>query len=94
MLLNIAEAWMVCHGNAAEVHVQDLTASDKRVKARPPFRPRLGHPRLDEYQKRIEKIESDVRLLRVGRAFEVDLHQLKAHLRMVQEDVRRLGALS
>ena len=51
-------------------------------------------PRLDEYQKRIEKIESDVRVLRVARAFEVDLHRLKAHLRMVQEDVRRLGALS
>ena len=51
-------------------------------------------PRLDEYQKRIEKIELDVRVLRVARAFEVDLHRLKAHLRMVQEDVRRLGALS
>ena len=51
-------------------------------------------PRLDEYQKRIEKIESDVRVLRVARPFEVDLHRLKAHLRMVQEDVRRLGALS
>ena len=46
-------------------------------------------PRLVEYQKRITEIESDVRSLRVARAFEVDLQQLKAHLRMVQEDFRR-----
>ena len=45
-----------------------------------------------EYQQRIAEIESDVRLLKVARAFEVDLQQLKAHLRMVQEDVRRMGA--
>src|SRR6266516_7351655 len=51
-------------------------------------------PRLVEYQKRIAEIESDVRLLRVARAFEVDLKRLKAHLRMVQEDVRRMGAFS
>jgi hypothetical protein len=50
--------------------------------------------RLDEYQKQIAKIESDVRLLKVARAFEVDLQRLNAHLRMVQEDVRRMGALS
>jgi TRAP-type uncharacterized transport system substrate-binding protein len=46
-------------------------------------------PRLVEYQKRITEIESDVRSLRVARAFEVDLQRLKAHLRMVQEDFRR-----
>jgi hypothetical protein len=51
-------------------------------------------PRLVEYQKRITEIESDVRSLRVARAFEVDLQRLKAHLRMVQEDVRRMGAFS
>src|SRR6266508_5039326 len=51
-------------------------------------------PRLVEYQKRIAEIESDVRLLRVARSFEVDLQRLKAHLRMVQEDVRRMGAFS
>jgi hypothetical protein len=51
-------------------------------------------PRLVEYQKRIAEIESDVRLLRVARPFEVDLQRLKAHLRMVQEDVRRMGAFS
>lgn len=39
-------------------------------------------PRLVEYQKRITEIESDVRSLRVARAFEVDLQRLKAHLRM------------
>jgi ABC-type multidrug transport system fused ATPase/permease subunit len=33
-------------------------------------------PRLVEYQKRIAEIESDVRLLRVARAFEVDLQRL------------------
>jgi uncharacterized protein len=51
-------------------------------------------PQLVEYQKRIAEIESDVRLLKVARAFEVDLQRLKAHLRMVQEDVRRMGAFS
>jgi hypothetical protein len=34
-------------------------------------------PRLVEYQKRIAEIESDVRLLRVARAFEVDLQRLR-----------------
>jgi uncharacterized protein len=42
-----------------------------------------------EHQRRIAEIETDVRSLRVARAFEVDLQRLKAHLRMVQEDVRR-----
>ena len=44
-----------------------------------------------EYQERIAEIESDVRLLRVARAFEVDLQRLRAHLRMVQEDVSRMA---
>ena len=47
-----------------------------------------------EHQRRIAEIETDVRSLRVARAFEVDLQRLKAHLRMVQEDVRRMGAFS
>jgi hypothetical protein len=51
-------------------------------------------PQLAKYQKRIAEIESDVRLLRVARAFEVDLQRLKAHLRMVQDDLRRMGAVS
>ena len=50
--------------------------------------------RLAEYQKRIAEIESDVRLLKVARAFEVDLQRLKVHLRMVQEDMSRMGAFS
>ena len=50
--------------------------------------------RLAEHQRRIAEIETDVRSLRVARAFEVDLQRLKAHLRMVQEDVRRMGAFS
>ena len=50
--------------------------------------------RLAEYQKRIAEIESDVRLLKVTRAFEVDLQRLKVHLRMVQEDMGRMGAFS
>jgi hypothetical protein len=47
-----------------------------------------------EHQRRIAEIETDVRSLRVARAFEVDLQRLKAHLRMVQEDVRRMGPFS
>ena len=46
--------------------------------------------RLIRYQGRIAEIESDVRLLRVARPFEADLHRLRTHLRMVQEDVRRM----
>jgi len=48
--------------------------------------------RLDEYQARIANIESTVRLLKVARPFEVDLHRLRIHLRMVQEDLGRMGA--
>jgi NMT1-like family len=47
--------------------------------------------RLADYQGRIAEIENDVRLLRVARAFEVDLQRLRAHLRMVQEDVSRMA---
>ena len=49
--------------------------------------------RLVEYQTRINEIESAVRLLKVARPFEVDLQQLRIHLRMVQEEVSRMGAL-
>jgi hypothetical protein len=48
--------------------------------------------RLVEQQARIAEIESAVRLLKVGRSFEVDLQLLRFHLRMVQEDVARIGA--
>jgi hypothetical protein len=43
--------------------------------------------RLFEYQTRIAEIESAVRSLKVARSFEVDLHRLRVHLRMVQEHV-------
>jgi TRAP-type uncharacterized transport system substrate-binding protein len=44
-----------------------------------------------EQQARIAEIESAVRSLKVGRSFEVDLQLLRFHLRMVQEDVARIG---
>ena len=47
-----------------------------------------------EYRARIAEIESAVRLLKVARPFEVDLQRLRIHLRMVQEDVNRVGAVN
>jgi hypothetical protein len=47
--------------------------------------------RLADYLGRIAEIENDVRLLRVARAFEVDLLRLRAHLRLVQEEVTRMA---
>ena len=49
--------------------------------------------RLVEYQAQINEIKSAVRLLKVARPFEVDLQQLRIHLRMVQEEVSRMSAL-
>jgi hypothetical protein len=43
---------------------------------------------------RIAEIESAVNQLKVARPFEVDLQRLRIHLRMVQEDIGRLGAVS
>ena len=51
-----------------------------------------GRRRFVEYQTQLAEIESAVRLLKVGRPFELDLQRLKIHLRMVQEDVDRMGA--
>lgn len=48
--------------------------------------------RFVEYRRRLAEIESDVRSLKVARSFEVDLHRLRIHLRMVQEDISRMGA--
>ena len=48
--------------------------------------------RLATYQTRIAEIEAAVRSLKVARPFEVDLQRLRIHLRMVQEDVSRMGA--
>jgi len=50
--------------------------------------------RFVEYQTRIAEIESAVRLLKVARPFEVDLQRLRIHLRMVQEDISRKGAVN
>jgi hypothetical protein len=47
-----------------------------------------------EYQKRLAEIESAVRLLKAARPFEVDLHRLRVHLRMVQEDIKRMQAVN
>jgi TRAP-type uncharacterized transport system substrate-binding protein len=49
--------------------------------------------RFVEYQTRTAEIESAVRLLKVARSFEVDLQRLRIHLRMVQEEISRMGAL-
>jgi TRAP-type uncharacterized transport system substrate-binding protein len=50
--------------------------------------------RVVEYQRRIAEIESAVQSLKVARPFEVDLQRLRIHLRMVQEDLGRMTALS
>jgi len=47
---------------------------------------------LRNYAARISEIESDVRMLKVARPFEVDLQRLRIHLRMVQEDIAQLEA--
>jgi len=46
--------------------------------------------RLAEYQIRITEIESAAQSLKVPRQFELDLQQLRLHLRMVQEDFTRM----
>jgi hypothetical protein len=49
--------------------------------------------RFVEYQTRIAEIDSAVRLLKVARPFEADLHRLRIHVRMVEEDINRLRAV-
>jgi hypothetical protein len=44
---------------------------------------------LARYQARIAEIETEVRGLRVSRPFQLDLHRLRIHLRMVQEELAR-----
>jgi TRAP-type uncharacterized transport system substrate-binding protein len=46
--------------------------------------------RLPEYQSRVAEIGYAVQLLKVARAFEVDLQRLRIHLRMVKEDLSRM----
>jgi hypothetical protein len=48
--------------------------------------------RLGEYRARIAEIDSAVHLLKVPRPFQVDLQRLRVHLRMVQEEIIRMGA--
>jgi len=33
-------------------------------------------------------------MFKVARPFEIDLHRLRIHLRMVQEDISRMGAVN
>ncbi len=48
--------------------------------------------RFVKYQTQIAEIDFAVRSLKVARPFEADLHRLRVHLHMVQEDVRRMGS--
>ena len=50
--------------------------------------------RFVKYQTQIAEIEPAVGSLKVSRPFEADLHRLRVHLRMVQEDLRRMGAVN
>jgi hypothetical protein len=53
-----------------------------------------GRSGLTEYKTRLAEIEPVVRSLKVSRSFEVDLQRLMTHLRMVQEIVGRMGAVT
>jgi len=47
---------------------------------------------LSEYRSQLAQIERVISSLKVARRFEVDLHRLRIHLRMVQEEIGRLGS--
>jgi hypothetical protein len=47
--------------------------------------------RLLNYQTKLAEIESAVRSLKVARPFQADLQRLRIHLRMVQDDLNRIG---
>jgi len=47
---------------------------------------------LAQHQARLSEIESAVRKLKVAPPFEVDLHQLRIHLRMVQDHIGRVAS--
>jgi hypothetical protein len=49
---------------------------------------------LIKHQTRINEVEAAIRLLKIARPFEADLHRLRIHLRMVREDLRRMGAVN
>jgi hypothetical protein len=48
---------------------------------------------LVEYRRRIAEIKSTVQSLKAPRPYEVDLHRLRVHLRMVEEEVNRMEAV-
>jgi hypothetical protein len=50
--------------------------------------------RFADYRTRLAEIEFAVRSLKVARSFEVNLHRLRIHLRMVQEEISRMGAVN
>ena len=47
---------------------------------------------LAQHQARLSEIESAVRTLKVAPPFEVDLHRLRIHLRMVQDHIGRMAS--
>jgi hypothetical protein len=47
---------------------------------------------LAQHQARLSEIESVVRTLKVAPPFEVDLHRLRIHLRMVQDHIGRMAS--
>jgi hypothetical protein len=49
--------------------------------------------RVAELQKQIAEVQSAVQMLKVARPFEADLQRLRIHLRMVEEDIRRMEAV-
>lgn len=52
---------------------------------------RDGRFRRRDFQARLSEVQSAVLSLKVARPFEVDLHRLRVHLRMVKEEIERLG---
>src|SRR5262245_51680136 len=65
-------------------HFHRALGSLERELARSTDKSQIG-----EYQTRIANIDSAVQSLKVARPFEVDLHRLMIHLRMVREQINR-----
>jgi hypothetical protein len=51
-----------------------------------------GKAQLAQHQARLSEIESAVRTLKVAPPFELDLHRLRIHLRMVQDHMGRMAS--
>jgi hypothetical protein len=47
---------------------------------------------LAQHQARLSEIESAVRALKVAPPFDIDLHRLRIHLRMVQDHIGRMAS--